>query len=144
MRMAADEYFETQVLTASRERLHLMVIDGALRFARHAVEALEAADFGMAHNALSRSRECVNELIVSLKPEPDAALADRLKGLFLFVHRRFVDADLGHDPQAVRDGIQILEMHRDTWIELIDRLHQERIANRTHDEPQDQSKSWLS
>lgn len=144
MRMAADEYFETQVMTASRERLHLMVIDGALRFARHGADTLAAQDFSTAHLALSRSRECVNELIVSLKPEPDPVLADRLKSLFLFVHHNLVQADLTHDPRHVQDGIRILEMHRDTWITLMDRLQQDRAAGRAGAEGETPVTSWLS
>jgi flagellin-specific chaperone FliS len=36
----AAEYLEAQVLTASPHRLHLLVVDGAIRFARQAQAAL--------------------------------------------------------------------------------------------------------
>ena len=45
------EYLETQVLTASPEQLHLMVIDGALRFARYGLISLEQDDIEEAHEA---------------------------------------------------------------------------------------------
>ena len=38
---AADQYLETQVLTAPPEQLHMLVVDGALRFARLGVQALK-------------------------------------------------------------------------------------------------------
>ena|SRR5579872_5916448 len=125
MRTAAREYLETQVLTASPERLHLMVVDAAIRFARKGEEALEAADYATACSALDRARSCVNELLAGINSDPNPELAERLKALFLFVHRNLVQADLTHDAKLVRDGLSILETHRETWLALMKQLHPE-------------------
>lgn len=130
MRTAAREYLETQVLTASPERLHLMVVDAAVRFARKGEEALEAADYATACSALDRSRSCVNELLAGVNSDPNPELADRLRSLFLFVHGNLVRADLTHDARLVRDALSILETHRETWLALIKQLHPESIPAR--------------
>ena len=57
-----EEYLETQVMTATPHQLHMMVIDGAIRFATQAEEALQEDDFETAHFALNRSREFVTEV----------------------------------------------------------------------------------
>ena len=75
---------------------------------------------------------------------PDAALADQLKGLFLFVNRCLVQADVEHDPQLVRDGIHILEIHRETWITLMDRLQQDRTTDESPEARETPVTSWLS
>ncbi len=126
MRSIADEYLENRVLTASREQLHLMVVDAAILFARRAIQGLENRDFETSFNNFTSCRACVSELLSALNPEPNPELIDRLKALFLFVHERLVNADLYHDSQLARDALKILEMHRETWIEVMGRVQQER------------------
>lgn len=144
MSLAADAYLETHVMTASAERLHLMVIEGALRFARRATAALEARDFEKSHEALNRSRACIDDMVVAIRPEQNPDLAMRLKGLFLFAHRNLVQADLEHNPAKVRDAIQILELHRETWVELMVRLRQERSAATPEYDREESTKSWVT
>ena len=76
------EYLETQVLTASPHRLHLMVVDGAIRHAKRALEALEGARWEELDSTLSRSRDCVTELVGGLNAEQTPDLTDRMKALF--------------------------------------------------------------
>ena len=59
----ANEYLEMRVTTAPRPMLHLMVVEGAIRFAKIGCQALENKDYETSHFALCRSRACVNELI---------------------------------------------------------------------------------
>lgn len=130
MRQVANAYLESQVLTASPERLHLMVVDAAIRFARQGEAALEAHDIESAFLALASSRSCVSELLAGIVPDPNPELADRLKGLFVFVNQNLARADQLRDPQLVRDALAILQSHRVTWQELIDRLQQAKPALR--------------
>jgi flagellar protein FliS len=131
----ADPYLETRVLTASPHHLHLMVIDGALRHARVAHEALGRGDLETSHFALSRSRDFVNDLLGGLRPGDESEVIEHLKQLFLFVRRNLTQADLTHETEPVRDAIKVLEIHRETWMELIEalpkELHRETLPAQT-------------
>lgn len=146
MRTAAREYLETQVLTASPERLHLLVVDAAIRFSRQGEAALGAADYETACSAFDRARSCVNELLAGIVDKPNPELAERLKALFLYVHRNLVRADLTHDARLVRDALSILEIHRETWLELMDRLQPapEVAEHRPHFADADFQNSWTT
>lgn len=122
MANATEEYLLTSVMTAPPERLHLLVVEAALRYARIGREALEARRRDRSFAALSKSRECVAEMLSSLRSDLNPELADRLKSLFLFCHGQLLRADLEQEPQHASDAIRILEIHRDTWLELISRL----------------------
>jgi len=117
-----DEYLESKVLTAPPLQLHLLTVEGAIRFARQAKLALEEKQFEQSHNLLNRSRECVSELIAGLNPEQAPEMVTSLKNLFAFVYRALAMADLETNPARVDDAVQILERHRETWLELIDKL----------------------
>lgn len=124
----ADQYLETQVLTATPEQLHMLVVDGALRFARLGMQSLGEKNFDVAHESLGRSREFVNELILGLNPESEEEVTDNLRALFRFVHRSLVEADSNRDVDQVAAAIDILERHRQTWQELIDKLCSEQTT----------------
>jgi len=125
--LAGDEYLEAQVMTSPPHKLHLMVIDGAIRNAKQAREALGENNFEVLHFALNRSREFVAELISGLNSEETPELVDQLKGLFGFVYHNLTKADLERDVSMIDDALQILEMHRETWIALTEKLLQENI-----------------
>lgn len=117
-----DEYLETRVMTAQPHQLHLMVLDGAIRFMKSAEKALDEKDYEAAHFALGSSRDFVAELISGLDPAHTPELVDQLKALFVFVYRNLVRADLEHDTQLVCDALKILQIHRDTWVAMTQQL----------------------
>jgi flagellar secretion chaperone FliS len=114
--MSHTNYLQTQVLTASPYRLHLMVVDGAIRHALRAEQAIVSRDFETSHAALNKSRDLVAEMLAGLDERQAPDLVAQLKSLFVFVHRKLVEADLRRDQQSARDALKILEMHRETWL----------------------------
>jgi flagellar protein FliS len=136
------EYLESQVLTASPHRLHLMVVDGAIRFARRAEMALEMHRWDELDAALSRSRDCVAELLGGLDAEQSPDLADRLKALFAFVYRNLALADSERNAPRIQDAIRILEIHRETWIEVGEQLVKEAAGDSSVPTPH--ARSWMT
>lgn len=126
MYAAAQEYLESQVLSASPHRLHLLVVDGALKFARMSLVAMEREDWEALDLTLSRSRECVAELIAGVKTDTGLTWAEELKGVLANIYRNLALADPERNPQRIEDAIRILEIHRQTWIELGERLAEEQ------------------
>lgn len=121
----AAEYLETQVMTASPHRLHLMVIDAALRHTRRGIDMMSAQDWEGLDRSLCKARECVSELIAGLNPDTSPELVESFQGLFGFVYRSLTLGDLERNPQALRDAMRILLLHRDNWVALGERLIQE-------------------
>src|SRR5260370_1419001 len=119
MHSVASAYLESQALTASPERLHLMVVDAAIRFARKGEAALEEKNYEAAYFALDRSRSCVGELLGGISPDPNPELADSLKALFVFVHASLTRADVERDPEPVLDPLAIPEPHRHPHLALM-------------------------
>lgn len=140
--MIDNKYLEAQVLTAPPHKLHLMVVEGAIRTAGQGRTALEIEDYETAHFALNSSRDLVNELITGLNPAWAPELVERLKSLFLFVHHKLALADLKHDPQLVSDALSVLETHRESWRQLVDKL-QEGLAE-SNLQPVSESKCWIT
>jgi flagellar protein FliS len=136
----AAEYLEAQVLTAPPHRLHLLVVEGAIRYIRRGLDALDQEHWEEMDAALGRARECVAELIGGLLPHQADDLVDRVKSLFAYVYRSITLGDLQHHPQPLEDALRILELHRATWLELMEKLQAE---SRPSVVPSPHTRSWL-
>ena len=137
-----DEYVESKVTTATPYHLHLMVIDGAIRFAQAAETALEQRKYAEARARLDLARRFVAEMLAGLDAAQFPEVVDKLKALFVFVLRNLVNGDLRRDPSLVADALTILRSHRETWLALAERLKQESAAQSPAG-PQDRF-SWSS
>ena len=126
-----QQYLETEVLTATPYRLHLLALDGAIRFARQAEQALSRRDFEASHLALSQSRDLVGELLGGLDDEKSPELVDNLKTLFVFAYRNLAHADMMQDATAIHRALRVLTLHRETWTALQSHLLQD-VAPQDH------------
>lgn len=142
-----DAYLESKVLTASPYQLHLLVLDGAIRFARQADSAFEAGDHDAASQALTRSRDFVTELLGGLDEGQAPELVHSLQSLFTFVYRKLAQAEIERSAQPARDAIRILNLHRETWLALEKQLRSElaavpEVARGPEPGEEYQSRSW--
>lgn len=116
--MPMDEYLQASVMTASPQRLHLMVIDKALNHSRQALEALDSGDLARAHDTCARAREFVAEMISGLRADQAPELVTQVKDYFLHVQKALHFADLRQDRVSAAHAVELLEGYRETWVEL--------------------------
>jgi flagellar protein FliS len=106
----ARQYLEAQVMTATPQKLRLMLIEGAIRFARQALELWERNRNEDALESLIRCQEIHSEL------------TRKVAGVYLFLYRCLTQAQLRRDRKPVEDTIAVLEIERQTWRMVCDRL----------------------
>ena len=114
-----DAYLKTRVLTARPEQLRLMLLDGAIKFARQGQAGLRAQDYEASFEGFSQSRAIVMELIVTIESAPDPLLAGRVKSVLSFIYSGMVEASMNKDPDKMEEPIRLLEFERETWAMFI-------------------------
>ena len=124
----ANAYLKTKVLTASREELRLMLIDGAIKFAQQAQSGLESNDHEMTYAGFSQCRDIILELINTIKPEHAPEIAKNVKDLYTYIYGELVKASINKDQAIVREIISLLEYERETWVLTMERVAEEREA----------------
>jgi flagellar biosynthetic protein FliS len=112
---ATDRYLQTEVLTASPQKLQRMLLDAAIRSAERAGRHLDAEKFDEAHDALVHAQQVVTELLSGLKRDANPPLAGKRAALYVFVFRSLVDAGIGRDRKKLDDALRILRIERETW-----------------------------
>jgi flagellar protein FliS len=108
-------YLDARVKTASQPELQLMLLDGALRFARQAAKSLGVdAHRHETDRLLARAVDIAEELVRSVSVAKTDASA-RLAEEYAFAFRQLTAARLNQDPTALDAAVQILSYHRETW-----------------------------
>ncbi len=114
------QYLETQVKTASQEELLILLFDGAIRFAEQAKLRMDAKDIEGSHNMLVRSQQIVLEVMTALDRGIGEEVYSNLMGLYNFIYRRLVNANVTKDKTQVDEAIAVLTHLRDTWRQAVD------------------------
>ena len=109
-----ESYLETQVNTATPQRLRLMLIERALRKAKSAQEAWQRGDVKHATETITQSRDIVTELIAGIQPD-QSPLAKQVLGIYLFLLSTLAEAQFSRDHTRLTDIIRVLEEERQTW-----------------------------
>nr|WP_321503335.1 flagellar export chaperone FliS [uncultured Dethiosulfovibrio sp.] len=121
-------YQITRIRTASREQLLLITYDIAIRFCLTAENSLGKSDLEETHVSLIKAQNAVRELSVSLNPEIGGEVVENLKGLYDFMHRSLVEANVEKKPEKIAMVRSMLEELRDTWKEAGEKLRKEALA----------------
>ena len=128
MNMGANptsEYLRSSVMTASPEGLHLLLIDGAIRYALRAKEAMAEKDFEAMFNSLDRAQRIAIELTTGLNREANPAVVDPMRALYQFVYSSLVKANMHRLAQPIDDAVRILRTQRETWQLIVDKINRE-------------------
>ncbi|RMD60969.1 MAG: flagellar export chaperone FliS [Planctomycetota bacterium] len=123
-----NPYLRTKVLTASPEELRLMLLEGAIRFARQGRDGMARKDHEATYQGLSQAKAIIMELINALRPEVNPELCQRMTALYVFMYKRLLEANLEKSVEMIDEVIELLEYERETWVMLMDKLRQEREA----------------
>ena len=136
MENVSNEYFRNAVLTASQEQLHLMLYDGAIRFAKLGIHGIKEANWEDAFNGFSRAQKIVLEMLNSLNYDVDRQLCERMAGLYNFIYGKLVEASVNRDVKIAEDALKLLEYKRETWVMLMEKLAEERSEKAGAHSPQ--------
>ena len=117
------DYLTTEVMTASPQKLRLMLIEAALRFAMRARQGWSENRGEEASEAMIRCQQIVCELLAGLNAEPgtqaepsaDPELIRRIAGIYMFIYRSLIHAQLHRDEVKLGEAISVLEIERETW-----------------------------
>ncbi len=108
-------YKETSVSTQNKGRLVVMLYDGAIKFMRLAIKALEAGDNEAKSRYINKALDVINELNAVLNTHEGGEIAANLRKLYLFMSNRLAEADIKRDPQRIRDVISLMEELNQGW-----------------------------
>ncbi|MEM9185031.1 MAG: flagellar export chaperone FliS [Planctomycetota bacterium] len=131
---ANRDYLEQRIKTASSAQLHLMLIEGAIRFAEQATRAYEANDVDAGAQPLLRSMDIVSEMLAGVKHSRDEVNV-KLASLYQFIFTRLTMAYVNNDLEKLGEAVGVLHFERDTWRQACEKAAAEDTGAETSAKP---------
>jgi len=126
---AYNHYQENQVLTASPEKILLMLYDGAIRFTRQAIAGIENKNLSQQHRGIKNTMAIITEFGNSLDHKVGGRIADDLAALYAFMNRELLAANLHKDADKLRGVEKLLMDLRATWAEAVETVRIEKTVS---------------
>jgi flagellar protein FliS len=117
-----NPYFEQAVLSADPVELIRMIYHQAIVSLRDAREHLREKRIRERSAAILRAYAAIAELIGSLRPDTAPEISARLEGLYLYMQRRLLDANMQQADQPLVEVLGLLNTLEEAWTGVAEKL----------------------
>ena len=124
-----NNYLETEVMTATPQKLQYMLIDAAIRNLQRGKHLRSENQYEAACEAIIRTQKIVTQILTGLDHEVGGDLTRKVAAIYMFIFRSLNEAQLHRDDTKLDECIGVLEIERDTWRQLCEQLDREQPAS---------------
>ncbi len=110
-----NQYLSAEVMTATPQKLQLMVVEAAIRSCEKARVFWREDDRGAACEALIHAQACMGELLGALNTDCNANLVGKMASVYLFIFQRLIEANNNADETMLEEALRVLHVERETW-----------------------------
>ena len=111
-----NAYKANSINFASKEQLLLMLVDGAVKFAKIARQAIEDKDIQKAHNNIIKTEDIFTELRITLDTSAGKWAEDMFE-IYGFINQKLFEANIKKSTEIMDDILPLIEGIRDIWYE---------------------------
>ncbi|MCB0341318.1 MAG: flagellar export chaperone FliS [Pseudobdellovibrionaceae bacterium] len=122
MKTGYQKYKKTSVHSASREKLLLMMYEGAIKFVKRAIVAIETNDIAARGENVGRAFDIIMELNNTLNHEVGADVSHQLEQLYFYMTDQLTKANVSGNIEHLNNTLRILETLYDGWLQAIEQL----------------------
>lgn len=113
-------YKNNSVNFASKEQLLLMLVDGAVKYAKRAEIAIEKKDVKLAHESLVRTQDIFIELMSTLNRDA-GEWAVQLFKVYEFINGKLIEVNIKKDLGLLKEILPLIQEVRDIWYEAYEK-----------------------
>jgi flagellar protein FliS len=114
------QYQKTQVVTASREKILLMLYEGAIRFTKQARVAMNDKKVSEKGKAISKATAILSELMATLDFKIGGQLAQDLENLYIFMIDKLIEANVHNKVECLDEVEKLLNTLYTAWKDVIE------------------------
>lgn len=123
-------YRRTQIETATKEQLLIMLYDGAIHYlkrakVRMAEEPATEESLTEKTNLILKAQDIILELMAALDMDNGGEIAKSLFGLYEYMNWRLNQANIRREVPALNEVVTLLSDLRQTWDEAIQKAQRE-------------------
>lgn len=122
---AYQKYKTTSVQSASREKILLMLYEGAIKFTKLAIKAAEEKKIADRGVNIGRAFDIIMELNNTLDHKVGGEVANQLEQLYMFMMEQYTKANITGSPEPLKENLKLLNTLYDGWVQAVEKLKQE-------------------
>ena len=111
-------YANNKIQTASPGELTLMLYDGAIKFCKIAIAAVDEKDFNKAHDNIMKVERIIEEFQGTLNFK--YPVAKDFDNVYKYLLQRLIEANMKKDKDILEEVLKHLRTMRDTWKEVME------------------------
>jgi flagellar protein FliS len=115
-----SQYQKTQVTTASREKILLMLYEGAIRFTKQAHGAMTQKKIAEKGKYISKATAILSELMATLDFKAGGQLAVDLENLYVFMIDKLIEGNIKNDADCLKQVEKLLMTLYEAWKDVIE------------------------
>lgn len=114
-------YKNNSVNYASKEQLLLMLVDGAVKFAKIARQAMADKDIKKAHENVVKTEDIFIELMATLDTSA-GKWAENMFAVYRFINEKLFEANMKKDVAIMEEVLPLIEDVRNIWYEAEEKV----------------------
>jgi flagellar protein FliS len=112
-------YQKTQVTTARKDQVLLMLYEGCIRYMKHAKQKMIEKKIAEKGKFISKSIDILSELMNTLDHKAGGQLSGDLESLYMFMIDRLIEANLHNRPEDIDIVIDLMSNLYVAWDDVI-------------------------
>jgi flagellar protein FliS len=124
------KYKQTSVQSASKEKILLMLYEGAIRFTKQAIKAAEEKKIADRGIMIGRVYDIIMELNNTLDHKVGGEISKNLEQLYLFIMEKLTRANITGDPEHLRVCLKIIENLHEGWKGAVEKIKKDEVQNK--------------
>lgn len=110
-----NAYKKASVNTVDRQKLVVMLYDGAIKNVSMAIDRVNDGNIEQAHLGFMKSKHIITELMVSLNTENGGEIAKNLKSLYSYMYNQLIEANVNKKSDPAVVVLDLLKDLREAW-----------------------------
>jgi flagellar protein FliS len=111
--LAAQQYKQNSVLTATPGELTLQLYNGLIKFIKLAIAGAEKGDIQVVHTNLLKSQDIIRELLCTLNMK--YTVAKDMAAMYEYMLQRLIQANVTKEKAMMEEVLGYAEDFRSTW-----------------------------
>lgn len=128
MKNAYQKYKTTSIQSASREKILLLMYEGAIKYIKKAILACDQKDIAERGYNIGKAFDIINELNNTLDHNIGGEVAKNLEQLYMFITDQLVQANIKGEKKPLEDALRVLEVLFEGWQQAVEKLKSQQKA----------------
>lgn len=110
-----DRYKQSSVQTSTPAQLLIMLYDGAIRFIRGGIAAINDKDYQKKNELIGKAQTIVSELRASLNHNYE--ISEQLDKLYEYINYLLIESNIRNEVDKAEEALGYLTELRESWVQ---------------------------